>query len=118
MQECKKGRFLTIFFLTKGKKVNVTAKNMAFSPGHSGTQTHGRGGQECVGAGKEGRARAGVAELSGFLRDLPGVHLFTSLREVRSEAELATVLSSKIRQHEHSVSDQPTHPLQMGPQPP
>lgn len=42
VQDGKKGTFLNIFFFfgAKRKKANVMAKNVASSPGQSGTQAH------------------------------------------------------------------------------
>lgn len=94
MQECRKGRFLTVFFKQKGREANVTTEGLAFSPGGRRTQTLKRGGRRCAGAGRGAEGKA---------RDLPNLHLFTSFREVGSETKVAITLCSKIRQHMNTV---------------
>lgn len=94
MQECRKGRFLTVFFKQKGREASVTTEGLAFSPGGRRTQTLKRGGRRCAGGGRGAEGKA---------RDLPNFHLFTSFREVGSEAKVAITLCSKIRPHMNTV---------------
>lgn len=103
MQECRKGRFLTVFFKQKGREANVTTEGLAFSPGGRRTQTLKRGGRRCAGGGRGAEGKARGMELAGLLWDLPNLHLFTSFREVGSEAKVAITLCSKIRPHMNTV---------------